>query len=86
LIKRFRHISSQYLNDASNKEEVAVFKLVLLLIVCECSNFEEILELSVKRPVLRCFENLLAVRYPVIVGIYPLIKYGVQEFALNLIP
>jgi hypothetical protein len=86
LIKRFGHTSSEYLNDASHQEEVAVFKLVLLLIVCECSYFEEILELSVHRPVLRCFENLFTVRYPVIVGIYPLIKYGVQEFALNLIP
>jgi hypothetical protein len=84
LVELPRHTSFQDLYDTSHKEEVAVLKFVLTLVVSESTESEEILNLSVVRPVLSRFKHFLSVGDSGIVGIYPLIKDAVQELSFEM--
>jgi hypothetical protein len=84
LVQLPRYTSFQDFYDTSHQEEVAVFKFVFSLVVGESAESEEILNLSVVRPVLGRFKEFLSVGDSGIVGIYPLIKDAVQELSFKM--
>jgi hypothetical protein len=84
LVQLPRHTSFQDFYDTSHQEEVAVLKFVFSLVVSEGAESEEILNLSVVRPVLGRFKEFLSVGDSGIVGIYPLIKDAVQELSFKM--